>query len=94
MLGKTDRRRAAVVTRTALNLVRVAAVVAWPFIPSSADRVLQSLGEVASVPPFTADGRAALSIVPAGRVVAVLSLLFPKIEAAAVARLAARYEGD
>ncbi len=93
-LAKTDRRRAAVVTRTAVNLVRVAAVVAWPFIPSSADRVLQSLGEVVSAPPFTEDGRAALSSVAAGRVVTAPSLLFPKIDAAAVARLGARYEGD
>ncbi len=35
----------AVIVRTALNLVHAAALAAWPFIPTTAATVLESLGE-------------------------------------------------
>jgi methionyl-tRNA synthetase len=89
---KVDRTRAAVVTRTAVNLVRLAAILAWPFIPSSAERVLQSLGEFEPVPPFPDRGGDVLSAVPAGRPIVVPSLLFPELDAEMIARLVARYE--
>jgi methionyl-tRNA synthetase len=89
---KVDCTRAAVVTRTAVNLLRLAAIVAWPFIPSSAERVLQSLGEFEPVPPFPDRGGDVLSAVPAGRPIVVPSLLFPELDAAMIGRLAARYE--
>jgi methionyl-tRNA synthetase len=88
---RTNRARAAAATRIAVNLVRLAAVVAWPFIPTSAERVLAALGETASVPPFPADARAALRAIPAGRAVTPPPLLFAKIDAETVARLEAKY---
>jgi methionyl-tRNA synthetase len=36
--------RAAVVVRTSVNLLALAATVAWPFIPATAERVLEALG--------------------------------------------------
>jgi methionyl-tRNA synthetase len=82
-----DAGRAAVVVRAAVNLVHVAAVTAWPFIPGSAASVLEALGETA--PAWTEDGDAALAAVPPGRRIAVPAVLFPKIDAAAlIARLA------
>ena len=43
---KTDRARAAVTTRTAINLVRLAAIVSWSIVPTLAERVLSSLGDL------------------------------------------------
>jgi methionyl-tRNA synthetase len=40
--GQPDR--AAVVVRTSANLVALAATAAWPFIPATAERVLEALG--------------------------------------------------
>jgi methionyl-tRNA synthetase len=42
---KADTGRAATIVNTAINLVRVCALAAWPFIPSSAEMVLSSLGK-------------------------------------------------
>jgi methionyl-tRNA synthetase len=89
-----DRGRAGAVTRTAVNLVRLAAIVAWPFIPSSAEEVLRSLGEGAPVPPFPPTARDLLSAVPPGRPIRVPPLLFPALDADRAARLAARYQGN
>jgi methionyl-tRNA synthetase len=85
--------RAAAATRVAVNLVRLAAVTAWPFVPTSAEQVLAALGEPAGVPPFPAEARTALAAVPAGRAVAPPPLLFAKIDAGTVARLEAKYGG-
>ena len=41
----SDPARAAVGTRTALNLVRLSAVLAWSIVPTLAGRVLSALGE-------------------------------------------------
>lgn len=41
----TDRRRAATIVHTAIDLVRVAAQVAWPFIPLATEEVLRCLDE-------------------------------------------------
>ena len=90
---RTEPVRAAAATRVAVNLVRLAAVTAWPFLPASAEQVLAALGEPAGVPPFPADARAALAAIPAGRAVSAPPLLFAKIDAGTVARLEARYGG-
>ncbi len=42
---RTDRARAALVTRTALNLVQLSATVAWSIMPNLAARVLRLLGD-------------------------------------------------
>jgi len=73
---KDDPARAATIINTGINLVRVSALVAWPFIPSSAEKVLGSLGEKVGIVPWPQDP---LSAIPAGRRIAVPPLLFPKI---------------
>jgi methionyl-tRNA synthetase len=81
---KRDPNRAAAIARTGINLVRVAALAAWPFIPAAATQVLRCLGEQADLPPWEQDGDAAISAIPGGRPFRVPSLLFAKITAADV----------
>ncbi|HZB54854.1 MAG TPA: class I tRNA ligase family protein, partial [Reyranella sp.] len=76
---KDDPARAATIVNTGINLVRVSALAAWPFIPSSAEKVLCSLGETTDSVPWP---QGALSAIPAGRRIAVPPLLFPKIAVA------------
>lgn len=85
---KHDRDRAAAIVRTAINLVRVAALAAWPFIPSASAEVLRSLGDDAPITPWVGDGERALAGVPVGRRFRVPSLLFRKISAADVTPIA------
>ena len=51
---KTDRARAALATRTTLNLVRLGATVAWSIVPDLAARVLNILGDppISAAPPW------------------------------------------
>ena len=79
---KDDPKRAATIVNTGIHLVRTAALVAWPFIPSAAADVLRSLGEAADPPPWPEDAKEALSAIPAGRPISVPRLLFPKIAVA------------
>ena len=79
---KHDTARAATIVNTGINLVRVSALAAWPFIPSSAEKVLASLGEAADLVPWPQDGKHVLSAIPAGRRIAVPPVLFPKIDVA------------
>jgi methionyl-tRNA synthetase len=71
--------RAATVTRTAVNLVAVAATISWPFIPEAADRVLTALRGRISIPPWPQSAEAALSEIKAGQRVCALSVLFSKL---------------
>src|SRR6185369_11125217 len=73
---KDDPARAATIINTGINLVRVSALVAWPFIPSSAEKVLGSLGETTDPVPWP---HGSLWAIPAGRRIAVPPLPFPKI---------------
>jgi len=81
---KRDADRAATIVNFAINLVHVAALAAWPFIPSSAEKVLASLGETGPA-YWPRDATQALSAIPAGRRVEIPPLLFPKIAVADVA---------
>ncbi|MGO4722503.1 MULTISPECIES: methionine--tRNA ligase [unclassified Inquilinus] len=77
---RTDPDRAAAVLRAGVNLVRIAAAVAWPFIPDAAGRVLRLLGVDDAVPALPETGAAALNrTVPGGRVAAppILFAKFP-----------------
>src|SRR5262249_61703578 len=76
---KEDRDRACCVARIGINLVRVAALVGWPFIPSAASNVLRSLGEEAESVRWPESGHKALTAIPAGRRFDVPSPLFPQI---------------
>jgi methionyl-tRNA synthetase len=72
---KTDPGRAATIAHISIDLVRVAALAAWPFIPFAAEEILACLGE----PVVWPEQRAALT---AGRGFRVPPVLFPKITAA------------
>ena len=60
-VAKTDPERAALVTRTALGLVRLSAVVAEPFVPQTARKVLELFGEK-NDPAWPFNAREALRI--------------------------------
>jgi methionyl-tRNA synthetase len=89
--GQPDR--AAVVVRTSVNLVALAATVAWPFIPATAERVLEALGCAArpSWPPLAAQ---ALTLIAAGRKVGVPPILFEKLSAEWVETNRAKFAGE
>jgi methionyl-tRNA synthetase len=69
---RTDEARAAAIVHAGLNLVRIAALVAWPFIPFAAEEVLDCLGESVTWPTSA-------SALPAGRRIRVPAVLFPRI---------------
>ncbi|MDP1965379.1 MAG: class I tRNA ligase family protein, partial [Reyranella sp.] len=81
---KRDPDRAAAIARTGINLVRVAALVAWPFVPTASTDVLRSLGEDLNPTPWPHDDGRALTAIPVGRRYRVPPLLFPKITVADV----------
>ncbi len=87
---KDDPERAAAIVSTAVNLVRVAALAGWPFIPSAVAEVLRSLGEDSELVPWVEDGKEALSAIPAGRRFCVPPLLFPKVAVGDLATAACR----
>ena len=81
---KRDPDRAAAIVRTGVNLVRIAALAAWPFVPTASTEVLRSLGEDLEPTPWPHDGGQALTAIPVGRRFRVPPLLFRKITAADV----------
>ena len=89
---KTDAERAAVVVRTALNLVALYARVAAPFIPFTARIIAESVGERAEEWP-TMDAAAELSRLQPGRVLTTPPVLFRKIEDEQIAEWAERFGG-
>ena len=89
---KTDPGRAAAVTRLALNLIRLYAVLSRPFLPDASDAMLAALRlEGADWP---ADVGAALAALPAGHAFDVPDVLFAKIDDARRAELEARFAGS
>jgi methionyl-tRNA synthetase len=104
---RSDPARAAVATRTALNLVRLCAVVAWSIVPSLAEKVLSALGDhnptpapIAPlippiVPPWpTRPGDDLLREVDAGQPIGAIGPLVAKLTDADIARLSRRFAGD
>ena len=88
---KTDLERAAVIVRTAINLVALYARVSAPVIPFTAEAMALAVGE--DFPPSwpSTDARAELTRLPAGRAVTAPPVLFRKIEEADVAAWGARF---
>ena len=82
---QNDPPRAAAIARAGVNLVRLAALTGWPFIPFAAAEVLQSLGETTDNVPWPESAEQALSAVPPGRELRVPSPLFPKVRRDALA---------
>ena len=72
--------RAAVVVRTSVNLLALAATVAWPFIPATAERLLEALGSHAK-PSWPSSAAEALALIEGGRKIDVLPILFEKLSA-------------
>jgi methionyl-tRNA synthetase len=90
---KTDPARAAVIVRTAINLVGLYARVSAPVIPFAAEAMAVAVGE--AWPPSwpTLDARAELSRLAAGRRISVPPVLFKKIEDADLAAWSERFGG-
>src|SRR5262249_13883627 len=91
---KTDPARAAVVTRTALNLIRIAAVTAWSIVPTLSQTVLTALGVDDAIPAWPATPeRDLLSSDFTGRPIASIGPLVAKITDEQVAHLQSRFNG-
>lgn len=91
---KTDPERAAVVVRTGLNLVALFARLAAPFIPDTAQRVLDALAVPADGRGWPApDGSALLDTLPHGHAFEPPPVLFAKIEDTQVAAWADQFGG-
>ena len=82
---KTDRERAAVIVRTAINLVGLYARVSAPIIPFTAETIALALGEAWPGEWPSPDARAELSRIPADRAFSTPPVLFKKIEDADLA---------
>jgi methionyl-tRNA synthetase len=92
---KTDRARAAAVVRTALNLIRVCAVLSWCIVPNLAAEILRNLGETADLPPWPSlPGLAELDRLPHGRPLGNPGPLAAKISDDDVDRLTLLYAGS
>jgi methionyl-tRNA synthetase len=91
---RSDPARAAVVTRTALNLVRLCAVVAWSVVPTLAESVLTALGDRTSIPRWPArPGHDLLQGTNAGHPITAIGPLVAKLTDADIARLSQRFAG-
>ncbi len=91
----TDPDRAAVITRTALNLVCLSAVLAWSIVPTLARTVLSALGEDAAIPSWpTQPGSDLLQGALAERPIGAIGPLVAKLADADTARLFRRFAGD
>jgi methionyl-tRNA synthetase len=90
---KTDRDRAAVIVRTALNLVGLFARVAAPVIPFTAEKMLDAVG--GAYPPTwpSLDASAELSRLKPGQAITTPEVLFAKIEDAQIAEWTERFAG-
>jgi len=90
---KTDRDRAAVIVRTALNLAALYARISAPFIPFAAEKIAEAFA--LSWPPAwpTTDAAAELSALPVGLAVRAPEVLFKKIEDDQIAEWTARFGG-
>jgi methionyl-tRNA synthetase len=90
---KTDRDRAAVIVRTALNLAALYARISAPFIPFAAEKIAEAFQ--LSWPPAwpTTDAAAELSSLPIGLPVRAPEVLFKKIEDDQIAEWTAQFGG-
>jgi methionyl-tRNA synthetase len=77
---KEDPERAGMIVRTALQLIRLYAVISWPVIPSTSARVLAAMGCETGMPIWPRQNiRQELDLLPAGRELGELDILFRKI---------------
>lgn len=91
---KTDRDRAAVVTRTALALVRLSATLAWSIVPSLSETVLSAFGDVPNPPAWPRDvADRLLANQDGNRTLKILPPIVDKITEEHAAQIAARFSG-
>ena len=91
---KTDPERAAVIVRTAINLVALYARVSGPIIPFAAEAMAEAVGEGGATQWPGEDIGTELARVPAGRAITTPPVLFRKIEAADVEAWTERFGGE
>jgi methionyl-tRNA synthetase len=97
---KTDPDKAAMIVRTAINLVALYAKVSAPFIPAAAAVIGQAVGVAvpAAWPSAEGSGQAWMSnlldALPRGQAITVPEVLFKKIEDEQVAEWTARFGGS
>ena len=90
---KTDRDRAAVIVRTALNLAALYARISAPFIPFAAEKIAEAFA-IPWPPEWpTTEAAAELSILPVGLSVRAPEVLFKKIEDDQIAEWTERFGG-
>ncbi|WP_119273278.1 methionine--tRNA ligase [Taklimakanibacter deserti] len=87
-----DPARAAIVTRTGINLVALAAIVAEPFIPATAARILSALG-LSSAALGWPSAQTALVAIEANKEVKAPPVLFAKLSPEWVAENTRRFAG-
>ena len=90
---KSDRDRAAVVVRTAINLVALYARLSAPFIPFSSEIIAQAVGEAGVTAWPLAIDADLLDRLPRGRAVRAPEVLFKKVEDDQVAEWTAQFGG-
>jgi methionyl-tRNA synthetase len=90
---KTDPARAALIVRTALNLVWLYARVSAPVIPFAAEALANAMGEKAAFSWPSADAAEELTRIPGGRKIASPPVLFRKIEEADIVTWSERFGG-
>ncbi len=88
---KSDSARAAVATRTGLNLVRLSAVLAWSIVPTLSETVLHAFGDDDAVPSWPSLPCGPLLDGCRGKRVLRLGPLVPKITRENASHLAARF---
>jgi len=91
---KTDKSRAEVILRAAINLSRLYAIVGSPIIPDTCARLRAALGVDVGDDYWPSDAAAELRALPPGHGFSVPPPLFKKIAPEEVADLAARYGGE
>jgi len=90
---KTDTARAAVIVRTALNLLPLYAAVSAPIIPFASATIAGSVGLATPLSWPSTDAKAELSKLAPGTPIAVPEVMFKKIEDAQVAEWTERFGG-
>jgi methionyl-tRNA synthetase len=90
---KTDRDRAAVIVRTALNLAALYARISAPFIPFAAEKIAEAFSQAYPGAWPTTDAAAELSTLPVGLSVRAPEVLFKKIEDEQIAAWTEQFGG-
>jgi methionyl-tRNA synthetase len=90
---KTDRDRAAVIVRTALNLAALYARISAPFIPFAAEKIGEAFGLDFPAAWPSNHGAAELSKLTVGQAIKVPEVLFKKIDDDQIAEWTARFGG-